>query len=66
MSISDAKHPLWSLIRLTILMATLSFVLWLNASHFDETEIRSITWIFIGAASIEGGIQTVQRLGGKK
>jgi len=35
-------------------MAALSFVLWLNASNFDETEIRTICMMFLVAASAEG------------
>ena len=47
-------HPVWQLIRLAILMLTLSFVLWLNASNFDETEIKTIIWVFMAAAGVEG------------
>ena len=60
----NASHPIWSLIRLLILMATLSFVLWLNASHFDETELKSIIWVFMAAVGVEGGVQSFTRLAG--
>lgn len=59
---ADAKHPIWSLARLLILMVTLSFVLWLNASHFDETEVRTIIWVFLAAAGVETGVQTLTRI----
>lgn len=52
--IHDPKHPLWSLCRLAILMVSLVLVLWMNASHFDVTEIRTIITMFIVAASAEG------------
>lgn len=65
-NLGDAKHPIWALARLLILMVTLSFVLWLNASHFDETELRSIIWVFLAAAGVEGGVQTLTRLMGDK
>lgn len=56
------NHPIWSLIRLFILMVTLFGVLWVYSSKFDETEIRSITWIFLGASVVEGGTQYLSRL----
>lgn len=43
-----------SLIRLAILMATLTVILWSNASDFDATEIRALAVFFLGAASLEG------------
>jgi hypothetical protein len=60
----DAKHPIWSLIRLTIIMVTMCFVLWMNATKFDETEIRSIVTVFFVAAGVEGIGNYLQR--GKK
>ena len=59
--IDKPNHPFWAAFRLLVLMVTLSFVLWLNASHFDETEIRTIIWVFLGAASLEGGVQQFTR-----
>lgn len=43
-----------SLIRLAILMATLSVILWSNAEDFDATEIKSLTYFFVFSASAEG------------
>lgn len=60
--IEKSSHPFWAAFRLLVLMVTLSFVLWMNASHFDETEIRTIIWVFLGAASLEGGVQQFTRL----
>lgn len=59
--ISDPKHPLWPLVRLSILMLTLVLVLWLQASNFDQTEIKAIILIFLAAAGVEGGLQVVNR-----
>lgn len=59
----SAKHPLWATMRLVVLMSTLTFVLWLNAEHFDQTELRSIIWTFIAAAGIEGTVQALTRRG---
>jgi len=35
-------------------MVTMTLLLWLNASHFDWTEIKSIIGIFLFAAGTEG------------
>ena len=43
-----------SLIRLAILMTALTVILWSNAEDFDVTEIKSLTYFFVGSASIEG------------
>lgn len=58
----NPKHPLWSFLRLVVLMLALTITLWLNAQHFDETELRTIIWMFIGAAGIEGGVQALQQV----
>lgn len=47
------NHPIWALIRLTILMTTLTVVLYINASHFDETEWRSIVAMLLAGLGIE-------------
>lgn len=47
-------HPIWMLIRLTIVMTTLVMVLYLTASKFDESELRTILAMFIALAGIEG------------
>lgn len=60
----DAKHPIWSLARLIVLMIALVITLWLNASHFDETELRSIITMFIAASGVEGISQFFARRGG--
>lgn len=49
-----ATHPIWALIRLTILMVTMTILLWINASNFDSTEIKSIVGVFMAAAAGEG------------
>jgi predicted RND superfamily exporter protein len=57
MSMKEPSHPIWSLSRLTVVMIALVSTLWLNASHFDETEIRTIITMFLVAAGAEGGVQ---------
>jgi hypothetical protein len=42
------------LIRLTIVMTTLVLVLYLTASRFDESELRTILAMFVALAGMEG------------
>jgi hypothetical protein len=63
--LSEPTHPLWSLIRLSILMLSLVFVLWMNASSFDKTEIQTIVTMFMVAAGVEGASQFVRSNKGK-
>jgi len=58
---TDPIHPLWGMIRLAIL-GTLCFILWLNASHFDKTEDKTIMWMFVVGAGSEGLGQLLSKL----
>lgn len=49
-----------SLIRLALIMATLVVTLWLNASKFDETELRTIIVVFLTAGCGEGILNQVR------
>jgi hypothetical protein len=49
----DPKHPIWAIIRTTIILIALTFVLWINASNFDDTEIRTIVAMFLAAIGAE-------------
>jgi hypothetical protein len=60
--IADAKHPIWSLIRLAIVMVSLTIILYLCASQFDQTEIQTLVWAFIAIAGGEGLSQLLGRL----
>ena len=57
----DGSHPIWSLIRLVIIMISLCVILYLEADSFDGTELRSILWMFLAAASAEGAIHAGAR-----
>ena len=48
------RHPFWGIARLFIFMLALVCVLYLNASHFDAGEIRTIIEMFIIAVGAEG------------
>lgn len=51
---SDPKHPVWYLLKLAILMATLTGILYVTANHFDASELKTIVSYFLAAAGIEG------------
>ena len=52
--LQHSDHPIWSLIRLTILMIALTTILYFTANKFDETEIRTIITMFLITAGMEG------------
>lgn len=45
--VSDAEHPIWGIIRSVATTLSVGFVLWLNASNFDRTELKSIAEIAV-------------------
>ncbi|ANS03317.1 hypothetical protein [uncultured Mediterranean phage uvDeep-CGR2-KM19-C37] len=55
----DPTHPMWPIVRLTVLMATLVTVLWMNAASFDGNEIATLVATFVAAASVESAIKRV-------
>lgn len=50
----NADHPIWPIIRMALILLTLIVVLWMNASHFDETEIKTILTMFLALLGAEG------------
>lgn len=64
--IIDMTPGLESLARLAILMATLTVILWTNASDFDATEIKALSLFFLGAAGLEGGTSFLKSLRGRE
>lgn len=63
---NSPAHPIWSILRLTILMIVLTLILYFNASDFDATEIKTLTQYFLAAASLEGGVAVVKSMVSKK
>lgn len=57
---SSSSHPIWSIVRLTVLMIALSGVLYATASKFDSTELHTIIYTFLAAASGEGIISMLK------
>jgi hypothetical protein len=46
--LADPNHPVWKLGYLAVAV----LALWLNASNFDETEIRSILYTLAGGYGV--------------
>ena len=57
---SNASHPIWSLMRLLIYMIALVATLAFNANNFDSTEIKTIITMFVVASGTEGVTQFVR------
>lgn len=51
-----AEHPIWKTINTAVVFAGATLFLWLNASHFDETEIKAIA----GIMATSGGWNWIQ------
>lgn len=62
----EGTHPIWSIIRLVVLMAALTGVLYITATKFDQTEIKTIVYTFLAAASGEGAITLLKGVLNKK
>lgn len=48
MKMPDRDSPIWSIAYVAIVMASLTAILYANASHFDETELQAL-FTFFGA-----------------
>lgn len=59
---NSASHPIWSILRLSIIMLALNGLLRLNADEFNAGEIRTIFAMGLVAASAEGGSQFLRGL----
>lgn len=51
---NDKNHPVWSLLRLTVLALALTLLSWINASNFDSTEAKTIVGVLIASLAAEG------------
>ena len=45
---NDGYHPIWSCIRLGLLLVLMFVVLFTTASHFDDTELKAIGIVVMG------------------
>ncbi len=63
----DSTHPVWATIRIVAMMICLTVVLAIQAESFDNTELRTLGWMFGIGVLGEGGVGFVMRkLGGGK
>lgn len=60
----DANHPVWAILRTVVLLAALVIVLWLNATDFDATEIKTIVAMFLTAIGAETATKYFSKRGG--
>lgn len=56
MSIRDKDHPFWEWLRLVTLLSALLLFLYMNATNFDKTELKT----FAEFALVAGGFQGVK------
>ena len=50
----DPRHPVWPLLRITVMLAFLTLILYITAHNFDATELRTIIGMFLAGAAAEG------------
>ena len=48
-----ADHPIWNIVRLIVMMTALTMILWLTASKFDSTEVKTIIGMFVASSGVE-------------
>jgi len=49
----DGYHPFWSCLRLAVVLTVLIIASKITATNFDETELRLICAVALGAAGAE-------------
>lgn len=50
---ANPQHPAWPLLRIVTITLCASFVLMVTASSFDESELKAIGGIGVGAGVVE-------------
>ena len=65
MKLTNPNHPVWPLLRITVLMSSLTVILYVNASNFDFTEVRSLCEVFLIASGVEAAIRGYRAIVGK-
>ena len=38
----DSKHPIWNIVRLIVVFAGFTILMYLNSDSFDETEVKTL------------------------
>ena len=47
-------HPVWALVKYAVTMLTLTAILWVYATEFDETEMRTLVTFGVSIGAIKG------------
>lgn len=53
-SFRDKDHPIWGILKPMVLTGMVSFLLWLFASNFDSSEVKTILFTLFGSYGLEG------------
>ncbi|HUS40465.1 MAG TPA: hypothetical protein VMX74_13515 [Pirellulales bacterium] len=61
MSLSDARHPIYGILKGFIAVLVLFVILYFSAENYDETEIETIGWFGAIYALIQGGHEVLKR-----
>ena len=51
---SHPGHPVWRLLTTLVYLAFACFFMWLNASSFDKTEMKTLVELAVVMLSVEG------------
>jgi len=57
-----SDHVVWSLLKVVVYMVSLTLILYLTASNFDFTEVRTLAMMFLVAGSTEGIVPLLRSL----
>ena len=60
--LAPKDHPVWPIIRTAVVLLALTIILWMNASHFDDTEIRTLVGMFFALLGAEGITNAVSKV----
>jgi len=47
-------HPIWTVLKHTVYLGFITLILYLNASNFDETELKTLGEIVVGVLAYQG------------
>jgi hypothetical protein len=61
----DAKHPIWTLLNRVALLGFVLLFSYLNASRFDQTELKMLLEVALGVGGLEAVAATVRRFKGE-
>lgn len=58
----EANHPIWAIVRTTVILIALVVVLWINATKFDATEFKTIVAMFLAAIGAETATKLMTKI----